>query len=99
MDEIITLLTAQKDTDALGDPVIGTTGRDVFCGVKSVGMKEFYEADAAGLKPEIVFVLTDYLEYENETHLTYNGETYRVLRTYRKGLALELVCYREVNPP
>ena len=99
MDEILTLVTRTQDTDELGDPVITTAEREVFCKVRSVGMREFYQAQATGLKPEIVFELSDYLEYENETHVIYNGETYRVLRSYRKGLTIELTCYKEVDPP
>ncbi len=99
MDELLTLLTRTQTTDERGDPVITQTAREVFCAVRSVGMKEFYQAQASGLKPEIVFELSDYLEYENETHAVWNGEVYRVLRSYRKGLGIELTCYRELDPP
>lgn len=99
MDEVLTLVSRAQSRDKRGDPKITPKKRDVFCEVRSVGMREFYQAQATGLKPEIVFVLSDYLEYEDETEVIYNSETYRVLRTYRKGLALEMTCYREVNPP
>lgn len=99
MDDVLTLVTRTQTRDNSGDPEISESSRDVFCEVRSVGMREFYQAQATGLKPEIVFVLSDYLEYENETEVIYKGKTYRVLRTYRKGLSLEMTCYREVNPP
>lgn len=63
-----------------------------------MGQKEYYQAHAVGLQPEIKFVLADYLDYENEMLAEYNGQRYRVLRTYRSGRELEIVCYREVNP-
>lgn len=67
--------------------------------VKSIGMKEFYEAQAHGLAPEIVFVLSDYLDYNNEPFVLYNGVRYKVLRTYRKSgaYAIEIVCQRILN--
>ena len=62
------------------------------------GAKEFYQAAATGLKPEIKFVLTDYLDYEGEKLVRYEDGVYHVLRTYRNGQELELTCYSEVNP-
>lgn len=98
MNEILLLITQQQTTDAYGDPVITETSREVFCGIRSIGQKEFYQANAVGLQPEIKFVLSDYWDYERETLAVHNGQRYRVLRTYRTGQELELVCYREVNP-
>lgn len=72
--------------------------REVFCRVASIGAKEFYEAQALGLQPEIKFVLADDDDYDNEQSLIYDGCRYRVLRTYRSGRELELTCYKELNP-
>ena len=72
----------------------GDTTRDVFCGVRSVGQKEFYEANARDFYPEMKFVLADYLEYDNEPLMEYNGKRYRVLRTYRAGQELEITVTR-----
>lgn len=96
--DILTLVTAIETTDEFGDPVIAETTRDVFCEVASIGQKEFYQAAATGLQPEIKFVLADYLDYSGEKTVVHNGTRYRVLRTYRKGQELEITCYREVNP-
>ena len=63
----------------------------------SVGVKEFYEAAAVGLQPELKFILSDYLDYNGETCLEYDGKRYRIARTYRAGRKHEIVCYREVN--
>lgn len=72
----------------------GDTTRDVFCGVRSVGQQEFYEANARDFYPEMKFVLADYLEYDNEQLVEYNGKRYRVLRTYRAGQELEITVTR-----
>ena len=98
MNDLLTLIQQTKSVDAYGDPVITETTRDVFCGLRSIGQKEFYQAHAVGLQPEHKFVLADYLDYNDEALVAYMGQRYRVLRTYRTGQELELVCYREVNP-
>lgn len=96
--DVLQLITTTEATDRYGDAVIIETSRQVFCTVASVGEKEFYQAHAVGLKPEIKFILSDYLDYQNETIVSYDATRYRVLRTYRKGQELELTCYTEVNP-
>ncbi len=99
MNSILSLIQQTPSVDAYGDSVLTETSRrEVFCGIRSIGQKEFYQAHAVGLQPEIKFVLADYLDYNDETLVEYNGQLYRVLRTYRTGHEIELVCYREVNP-
>ena len=72
----------------------GESRREVFCRLASIGMKEFYEASAQDFYPELKFILADYLEYDNERLCEHNGQTYRVLRTYRTGQELELIVAR-----
>lgn len=98
MNDILLLVAESQTADEYGDPVTVSTERQVFCRVQSVGAKEFYQAAATGLKPEIKFVLADYLDYKGEMIAVHDGERYHVLRTYRNGTELELTCYTEVNP-
>ena len=98
MNEVLTLIQQTQGADDYGDPVIQETSREVFGRLQSVGQAEFYQAHATGLKPELKFVLADYLDYEGEALVEHNGQRYRVLRTYRTGQELELTLYREVNP-
>lgn len=81
MNEVLTLIK-------------GDTSRDVFCRLASIGMKEFYEANARDFFPEVKFILADYLDYDNEQLVEHNGQRYRVLRTYRTGQELEIVVER-----
>ena len=81
MNEIITLIE-------------GDSRREVFCGLRSVGHSEFYEAHATEYHPELKFVLADYFDYEGETLVKYAGVLYRVIRTYRTGQELELTVGR-----
>ena len=98
MTDILKLIAEEKTVDRYGDTVVTESSRQVFCREESVGQKEFYQAAAVGLTPEIKLVLSDYLDYQNEKLVLYNGDRYRVLRTYRKGQELELILYSEVNP-
>ena len=70
------------------------TTRRVFAVVKSVGMREFYTAQEQGLEPSLVFVLSDYGEYNGETLVDYNGARYRIIRTYVSGQTIELTAER-----
>lgn len=70
------------------------TTREVLCGVHSIGMKEFYQANGSDFHPELKLVLADYLDYDGETLADYNGQRYRILRTYRAGQELELTLER-----
>lgn len=104
MNDILYLIQQTQTTDEYGDPVTKEAEREVFCRETSVSQTEFYQAHATGLKPEIKLILADYLDYNGEQMLRYapkgktDPELYRILRTYRTGQELELVCYREVNP-
>lgn len=58
------------------------TRRQVYCTVRSVGMRESYEALSHGLRPEWVFVLSHSFEYRGEKRCEFHGVEYTVLRTY-----------------
>ena len=102
-DSVIKLISETKNVDEYGDIVIEKKERSVFVELKSIGQSEFYQAQAVGLKPEVKFVLPDYLEYEGEQKLKFqdfneNEEIeYSVLRTYRNNNTLELVCKRGID--
>ena len=81
MNEILTLIN-------------GDTERTVFCRMASIGQREYYEAQAVDVYPECKLILADYLEYDNERLCEYEGQRYRVLRTYRTGQELEIVVTR-----
>lgn len=122
-NDIIKLITEVKTVNEYGDTIVTETERPVFAQVKSIGQSEFYQAAAVGLKPEIKFVIADFLDYRNEKKLKYEPyslepsmvpgddllpsddeapakakeQTYDIIRTYRTGLNLELVCTRGVD--
>lgn len=89
MDEVLTLIKRTWN-----GAVREETTRDVFCELRSIGMREFYEANAKDFHPEAKFILADYLDYDGETLCQHNGTLYRILRTYRIGMALEITVER-----
>ena len=100
MNEVLTLVQRELATD--GYTVLSEIKREVYCRLASIGQTEFYQAQATNLRPELKFVLADNLSYEGEYLCIYNGDWYRVIRTYRKGQELEIVVQRatpeEVDP-
>ena len=92
MNEFLTLVGRVLDDD--GYNIKKEIRRDVFCRLESVGRREFYLAQTAGLQPEFKFVLPDHLDYSGEYLCIYDSDWYRVVRTYRKGQELELVVQR-----
>ena len=70
----------------------------VFAELKSIGQSEFYQAQTTGVKPEIKFVIPDYLEYCGQKYLIHETTRYKILRTFRtKGNELEITCYGGVR--
>lgn len=101
-NEVITLVSEKRVTNKYGDTETIETKRTVFADLRSIGQSEFYQAQAVGLRPEIKFVLADFLDYQNEKKILYapfSGveEEYSVIRTYRKNNELEIVCRRGID--
>jgi SPP1 family predicted phage head-tail adaptor len=101
-DSIIKLVAQTTSVNEYGDSVVTETARSIFAEVKSIGQSEFYQAQAVGMKPEIKFVIADFADYEGEEILRYapfggTEETYKIIRTYRTKMALEIVCKRGID--
>lgn len=74
------------------------TERMVYCTVRSVGMRESYEAMAHGKRPELVFVLSQDFEYQGEKRVIYHNVRYDVIRTYvTEADGIELTVERMVQ--
>lgn len=94
-NDVIKLVKKEYSVNDYGDSIAEETTREVFAEIRSIGMREKYEALQAGLDPEYTFVIADYYDYENETEIEYEGRRYRVIRTYRSGTSLEIVVTRD----
>lgn len=93
--DVINLLRIAETTDDTGNKQSSiASNRQVFCRINSVGMKEIYAAQAVGHNPELRATIAESADYEDETYAIYNGNVYKVLRTYQSGLAIELTLER-----
>jgi hypothetical protein len=99
------LISDTETVNSYGDIVKVETERHVYGLEKSVGGKEFYQAQAVGFKPEIKVVLTNWLDYHGEHRMKYTPFgmtepiTFTVIRSYRDGESIELTLEREVDVP
>lgn len=102
-DQRIKLIGSSVSVNEYGDRQRTLSEREVFAELKSVGQTEFYQAHATGMKPELKFILPDYLEYNGEKLLKYRGygaeeeRTYNVIRTFKNGNELEITCAKGVE--
>ncbi|SDC69878.1 phage head-tail adaptor, putative, SPP1 family [Paenibacillus sp. UNCCL117] len=82
------------ESDENGNQIPQENDTTILCSLKSIGRNEFYNAAAAGLRPELTFTVHAY-EYNGERTLQFEGQLYRIIRTYSTGIEeLELVCER-----
>lgn len=101
-DEIILLIKRTPVLTDEGLSVLDDAGRqkyaetrsEVFCRQHSIGQKEFYQAHGTDRHPEMKVVLRDYWDYDGEPLAEVDGVRYRIMRTYRTGLQLELTLER-----
>lgn len=75
-----------------GDEIYEYEKKEVFVNVESVTRSEFYTAQTAGYDPQIVFEIADYYDYDGQPFIEYNKVMYKIIRTYRKKVALQIVC-------
>lgn len=73
------------------------TDRKVYGQVRSVGYTEYYAAKGSGVEPTILFVLPHYMEYKGEKIIKWNNKRYRVVRTYTKGMNIEITAEEATN--
>lgn len=96
-DHELILIRESITYDDLGNAAKTTEEIPVLCSVQSVGRNEFYSAANAGLKPELVFVVKNY-EYQGEPNVKFDGQKYRVIRTYTTGFEeIELTCEKVIG--
>ena len=78
------LMTEVETLDKFNKPQKSYTEEMVFCNKKSVKGVEFYQAQAQGIKPELVIEVKKE-PTEEQTHFKFNNKTYRIVRTYSKN--------------
>lgn len=83
--DIIYLLEEVETFDKLNRPHYSFIEKKVYANKISVKRSEFYQAQAAGFKPEKSFeIRTIEFDEDKHTHAKYNNRTYKILRSYEK---------------
>ena len=101
----ITLIRTEKSVNAYGDWVETEIRRTVYAEEVSVSQTEFYQGYAVGFKPEVKFILENFMDYQGEKiveYVPFMGDTQHpvrltALRTYNAGDQVELTCYKGVE--
>lgn len=86
---VIYLISKSPDPRGFTETV-NETKQMVYATVRSVGHTEFYEAMIAGMRPSLTIRLADYHDYDGSQYLEYRNKRYRVVRTYRTGVSIDL---------
>ena len=82
-DRILYLLEEIETYDKLNRPHRSFVEKKVYANKISVKRSEFYQAQAAGFKPEKSFeIRTIEFDEDKHTHAKYNGIIYKILRSY-----------------
>lgn len=66
--------------------------RKVYCKVKSVGQKEWYEGGRSGLNPELQITMFSF-DYHGEEIVEIGGRRYTIYRTYTNRTIDEIELY------
>ena len=95
-NDIVILLKIVDELDDEGckKGEIELSRNTVFAEEKSVTREEFFKAMQSGVSADAVFVINRD-EYNRQNKVLYNGNTYRVYRTFAKDVYnIELMCER-----
>lgn len=90
-DDVLYLVAEDPAAHGVFDEPVETQ-RMVYCTVSSVSRNEFYRAREFDLEPSLVFILSDFIEYQGEKIAVFHGKRYQIIRTYVSGSSIELVC-------
>lgn len=91
---VVYLVSSNPTQDELGVFHDNPTERKVYCDVRSISQREWYEGGRNGLNPEFQVVMFKY-DYQGEDVLKYNDEYYTIYRTYvDRNENIELYCER-----
>lgn len=79
---IVTLISLKScGTNDIGELLTEEVKRKVFAVKKSVSQSEFFQAAAAGFKPDIVLEISEF-EYNGENYCEIAGQRYKIYRTF-----------------
>ena len=88
----------RKQKNEIGDiEKVISYDNEIFCNEKSIRYSEFYQAQAVGMKPELILEVM-LADYNKEKFIKYQNEEYTVLKTYKISTErIELTLVRGIN--
>lgn len=95
-DDELTLIEIMFTENEMGDSIEHEERTIVLCGVKSVTRSEHYAAAANDIVPSIVFIINKY-DYNKQSKVEFEGNKYRVIRTYAQDKAKELSDFETIE--
>ena len=93
---VIYLYRPTRSKNDIGEWVSSIERIEVFAQIQSVSSSEWFNASQIGLAPEIRFIVFSG-DYQGETVIEHEGQTYAVYRVYHNGDFVELYCQREAG--
>lgn len=95
MNDVIALIGTTVTESLAGEQTeAADPEREVFCDIRSVGMRESYAALSVGYTPEIKVWIACHEDYQGEQWVRHDGTIYKVIRTYRNGNGIDLTLAR-----
>lgn len=88
-------LVEELDDDGF-ETIVEKPKEPILANCLSVRSSEYWQAKQNGVQLSYVFEIHKF-EYNGEEKMLYEGEEYRIERTYEKGDYIELVCVRKAD--
>lgn len=90
------LIRHTYERDPIGQLIPIDEAVEILCHIESVGQREFFSAGQNGINSDLK-VVTQAVNYNNESILEYNGMRYGIYRTFRKNDSDEIELYCEMK--
>lgn len=90
-DDCILLTKNGSILDELLQEKLTYDGLEVSCNKRSLTRSEFYFASQSNLRPSMILEVHSF-EYDGQSLLEYDGQRYKVIKTFEKGDVVELTC-------
>jgi hypothetical protein len=96
-NSIAYLITEEIVPDEMLNQIPKFTESEVFVKKSSIGMREFYAAATADLKPSITLTLADPWDYDGQKLVRFEDVLYNVLRTHEYNGELNLTLEERIG--
>jgi hypothetical protein len=93
---VVFLISVTIIEDELGNQIEQETERKVFANEMTVSQGEYYNAAAAGLRPQKMFEVYSF-EYQGEEKARHLETEYRIIRTETRGEKTRIICERVIG--